>query len=771
MKVRSYFEFVVHWRWLRCRLSFAYPFIVFVTHLILDLKPPAKKLRISSGDEIQGNDEHNVKSADAKSSDLIEVQKGRAMKRWEEAFDKKYVDENIYNDVLEKLKIGKVPPIFHTLCRDPAKRLFLPNAFVSNGKEESGNMEISASSVEAGISSSLNDSTNLSIWKKDDFSYLDAFFATDGHGLVNVRDSVLKDDWEFDEEIAEIVTDLVNTPAEMVGQDLEVTTLQNEFLVDVVNGKNLITRSLSRGVVADCFEQSRKRSNYAIVGSPGIGKSWSLIYAFQQALLYENVCVLFCFQKEEVYWVCIRKEHRIYAWRMESKNLERFCSGLFHNSNVLVLLDPRESVDGGASYKTGNRRLIFAASNNAAHFKNVFKDTLGYERILNQFSTSELKIALKYMSPTGEFYSDDEVLTMLAYAKQVGNMPRYVQSEEGFKVISKKVKEYIQDDVEKMDSLSLLDFLRFKGTIGVEEKDSVKGAIFSLFAVGSLDEEYALVDVGYDGDAVVDGKAVVQYGTRDVMFACNYTRRQIAIAQRATLLSYDGKTADGLGSHFGHIVEDLFWMDMEKNIKMQVYELKYIEGKKDQEKVPNTIEFYFKDAVYYGKRTSLKELATTVFSKNGCKYKCRMTVNSALIDFAALGRQVFQVTVRKDHPVNRQGVRDIFIASGILKEENGMLSYSKGVQMVLNKNPNMLQKWKLKFYWVIPEGVSEIWIKKKPVNVDSIPEEANGSNAKKRKRKKTDLLDEAWMKCVDQYVAVMSPNLEHAERKRNRITL
>jgi hypothetical protein len=237
--------------------------------------------------------------------------------------------------------------------------LFLPNTCVSNGDEHSGKIEISARLEEAGSAgssfvpvqvgqgSSL-ESSGKAIWRKDKFSYLDAFFDKDEQAIMNVWDILLEKNWEFDEGITKTATDLVNSSAKMVGHDLEDTKLQNEFLVDMLYGKNLITRSVSRGVAADCFERSEKRHNYAIVGSWGIGKSWSLIYALQQALLYENSCVLFCFQKDEVYWVCIQKEHHIYSWRMEIKYLERFCSSLFHNSNVLVLLDPREAGEGGA---------------------------------------------------------------------------------------------------------------------------------------------------------------------------------------------------------------------------------------------------------------------------------------------------------------------------------------------------------------------------------------------------------------------------------------
>jgi predicted NACHT family NTPase len=91
----------------------------------------------------------------------------------------------------------------------------------------------------------------------------------------------------------------------MAGEDIEVTKLSNVFLVDQKSGVNLITRRLSRGVVADCFKLSESCSNYAIVGSPGIGKSWTLLYALQQALLSNNACVVIWFPKEGVANTCI----------------------------------------------------------------------------------------------------------------------------------------------------------------------------------------------------------------------------------------------------------------------------------------------------------------------------------------------------------------------------------------------------------------------------------------------------------------------------------
>jgi hypothetical protein len=222
--------------------------------------------------------------------------------------------------VLEKLKIGEVPPIYHALCCNPAKCLFLPNSLVCSERAESGRIELSSEKVQAGsgkilltsmhsLSSAFQRSYHAigrsffdllgfpdSIWIIDNFSYLDVFFSKSGHHVSRFEDSFLEKNWDFDEEIAKLVTDLVNTSAKMVGQ------------------RRLITRSLSRGVVADCFEQSKPGSIHAIMGSPGIGKSWSLIYAQQQGLLYENSCVVFCFQKKrdslgayskEPFYICL----------------------------------------------------------------------------------------------------------------------------------------------------------------------------------------------------------------------------------------------------------------------------------------------------------------------------------------------------------------------------------------------------------------------------------------------------------------------------------
>ena len=57
---------------------------------------------------------------------------------------------------------------------------------------------------------------------KDNQSYIPAFFQND-IGIEQVKDSNFT--WEFDDDYTKIVTNLVNAPSKMVGEDIEVTKL------------------------------------------------------------------------------------------------------------------------------------------------------------------------------------------------------------------------------------------------------------------------------------------------------------------------------------------------------------------------------------------------------------------------------------------------------------------------------------------------------------------------------------------------------------------
>ena len=269
----------------------------------------------------------------------IDEQKKRAKKFWNDSSYNEDLKERINDDVMNHLDLGLLLPIFHTLCRPPDKRLFLPDTRV--GKEDencSDVIQLSAAPVTMGVCGEEDDIAGK-VSQRDERSYIPAFFKNKNVGNYEVEDSNSR--WIFDVHYTSIVTTLVNTPSQMVGEDIEVTKLLDPFCFDRFNGNNLITRRLSRGVVADCFERSKAGSTYAIVGSLGIGKSWTLIYTLQQALLHENACVLFCFQGNSDAIVCIRRNNCIYVWSSAYGPWSHVCySSLFDNSNVLVLLVP-----------------------------------------------------------------------------------------------------------------------------------------------------------------------------------------------------------------------------------------------------------------------------------------------------------------------------------------------------------------------------------------------------------------------------------------------
>jgi hypothetical protein len=238
------------------------------------------------------DDQTTVKHVEEEGENIIETQKNRAMVLWQHWYHLGNFNETVYSEVMKKLKNGEVPSIFHTLCRSVDERLFLPDTKFDYMKTISGDAStskekivenipvyiyLSAKTVEVGVALCRVDGEILS--DKQD-SYLKEFFCDDNKmARVHIVDHQLSNKWTFDEEYTKIVTNLVNAPAKMVGHDVEVTRLKEPFYLDWNSGKNLITRSLSRGVVADCFRRSKRGTNHGIVGNPGIGKSWTLLYA------------------------------------------------------------------------------------------------------------------------------------------------------------------------------------------------------------------------------------------------------------------------------------------------------------------------------------------------------------------------------------------------------------------------------------------------------------------------------------------------------------
>jgi hypothetical protein len=99
-------------------------------------------------------------------------------------------------------------------------------------------------------------------------------------------------------------------------------------------------------------------------------------------------------------------------------------SRLKNRHDVLVLLDPKEAAEGGASYVAGSWMLLFAASNNKEHFKNdIFKTQSFPERFLDPWTMEELMVALPKMD------SNVSLIEAQQRAAVVGPLPRYLLEE------------------------------------------------------------------------------------------------------------------------------------------------------------------------------------------------------------------------------------------------------------------------------------------------------------------------------------------------------
>jgi hypothetical protein len=226
---------------------------------------------------------------------LIEKQKARASQLWKERcsegsldpsrFTKSIRVEELVKSVACDLKNGVVPPIFHSV--------------VSKGKPlfSSTSHKLSPDPVRPGtVTKNAREPILTSLSNPYDVLF------SDKPSLANPRvldgSIPLPGAWDFDEIATDGVAKLVNTKAIMLGADVESTEGLKSVLFQDPSAKtfSLLTRSQSRGVVANVFDSSESGSSLGITGSPGIGKSWTLLYALQQALLYENAIVVFILQ-------------------------------------------------------------------------------------------------------------------------------------------------------------------------------------------------------------------------------------------------------------------------------------------------------------------------------------------------------------------------------------------------------------------------------------------------------------------------------------------
>ncbi len=299
--------------------------------------------------------------------------------------------------------------------------------------------------------------------------------------------------WKFSHLQTGFAVALVNSEAELLGANIECTTL-NSIPVNVNADDNasgqLLTRPESRGVVAEIFHhfatKLRGGSVSAITGSPGIGKSWTLFYALQQALLYDGATVLFFFQKRNDAVLYLRRNNEIFAWKAKCNN--KADSNLFKQPAILVLLDPDEARNGGAQFALGEAKVLLAASISDDHFKNELdKCNKHLYAFLGPPFDEELLVILKRLDP------QLKRRVIESRKKEVGNLIRYILNEN-YDLRKAAIKKAVEECVRNEKSLETV--VRY-GEMSAG-RQNLPGRLFEV----SPTRPTVVTEIGYDGQQV-----------------------------------------------------------------------------------------------------------------------------------------------------------------------------------------------------------------------------------------------------------------------------
>jgi hypothetical protein len=490
-----------------------------------------------------------------------------------------------------------------------------------------------------------------------------------------ISDRDLRDNWTFSKDWTETVCQLLNADAEMVGADVEVTEVDSDFNMGNVketSATHLFTRKLSRGVVAECLNMA-PADTLAIVGNPGIGKSWTLIYALQQLLLRKGACVLFFMAKSGTALACMRRNSAVYVWEagmMEAK------SDLFDCEDVWVLLDPIEATKGSTGFVSGRRRLLYAASNCNAHFANdVRKKNALALHYLSPFDDEELQAAVPIMTGKEKF---DEIV--FNWASKVGNLPRWLLTEVQF-------EGRLRDVDLAIGTLSPKLVKKILQSNGLSDgKVNLPGTVFALSASREWNEDIGEPEqIGYDGEGVI-------YTKPSLSLMNGYVFDKVAGENREAVLSYWCAISNSDRSKMGEAVENLVWQDLRDRCLFQTWSMSS----------RKFVQFWYPNLTNISKtRTgcTMADLKGVFASGNEL---ARMAPGTALIDFAGPGRRVYQATVSADHSMSLVGLQKLLEAAGYMEVQNG-----KYVMVDDSKLPN------LDFYWVVPRENFGAWKDKK----------------------------------------------------------
>jgi phosphoribosylanthranilate isomerase len=521
--------------------------------------------------------------------------------------------------------------------------------------------------------------------------------------------------WKYNVRAANFAAALVNTPAQMLGHGVEATALSDPKVILLgPSGSHLITRPLSRGVVADCFlrnaEEPLEGVYSAMTGSPGIGKTWTLLYALQQALLFDDVYVLFFPQKGKKAFFFVRRNNKIYAWWKEHTGSAY--SRLFDRHEVLVLLDPAET---GATFAQASQKLIFAASNNEEHFVNgADKASAGIMRFIGPWTRSEFMVALPFLVRE---VPSEEVLD--ERAKTVGWLPRYLILEQRF--VDRDAKVHTAVHTIKNNPAALIDALRMEDMQGSHK--TLQGTLFASNALIRRDNNEQDIGPEYDG-------AHVDYGNRVITVLTEKVSEFLIGASRNLVLSFLGRVSNASMVEMGDQFEKLAISDLKEiHVRMREYKMSDIPPKErtqsffvlDEARDIATISSTMQDAY--------NEINSKVFRQTN--FFAVPPKGFGLIDAAGPGRMVYQITASNDHKASFNAAKMLLLGARLLTDDGKLqLSHRKGVP----------DDSFISFYWVVPPGRFGDWSKKAAKGVSG----KNNSHDWK-------VVSECWKRHVVQY--------------------
>ena len=479
--------------------------------------------------------------------------------------------------------------------------------------------------------------------------------------------------WYFDDMATEWVVNLVNQDAQMRGSNVESTDVG--CLLELIYDSSeqmLLTRPQSRGVVATIFNrisEARAGTTTALTGLPGIGKSWTLLYVLQQALLYEGMFILFITGGK---WFNLfhRRSGRLYAWRVQGAALSDFLS----SEETLAIFDSYE--ENKIRLRRGKRHLIYVASSDETDFmKRRMKklpDTL-YD--IGPWTEDELRAAFH------DFEKEENLLIadVLERFKYVGGLPRNLMRKDRFEYgLIQIVKSLLQlrryKDLEKSMRNATTELKTYS--------DTVSGNLYS--AVPRMSMEVDLVD--YDGKCFMDKDRVVRWASQRIFeFVLNKYRKEA--------LTNHGKRNDFEFVEIGRAAEYWFIHDLQHvGCTFDCWKMK--ENTDDAVGCTTSLEIPQNQDILCPKTASeTYQYIAKLFedsSNNSTLIVCPPNFTAAYA--IGFGHRVFQVATSKNHSLNPDGMKKILVSAGILAASGQEIN--EGAQPIT-------------FYWVVPFGNSE----------------------------------------------------------------